>query len=89
MNESLGQAVLELLLFLSTAEDETVDPDAAIEQLEQAAALLQRMTPADQRDLTALAERLAEKAKTPARAKALRGMGAALGLEAGKSPKRR
>jgi hypothetical protein len=48
MNDTLVRAILDLAVFLEFADDQTVDPDAAIEALEQLSSTLMGMDPADQ-----------------------------------------
>lgn len=82
MNQALLQVVVDMILFLTLSDDETVDQDAAIEQLEHIAATLKQL-PGDERDqfLTFVAERAAQ-SDDPKRSEVLRSLPEQLGLAA-------
>jgi hypothetical protein len=85
MNRTLMRAVLDAAAFLELADDETVDPDAAVEQMEQMAATLAGLSPEDRAELLGFAAESAEEARRAGdeeRAEFLEGFGAGFGLDA-------
>jgi hypothetical protein len=58
--ETLARIVLDLLLFLELSDDSTVDPDAAVTQMESVAANLQALAPNDRGQFVALTEQYAD-----------------------------
>ena len=61
MNESLVRAILDVAVFLEFADDETVDPDAAVGAMEQLSATLQGMSLGDQAAFAIAVRRLSSR----------------------------
>jgi hypothetical protein len=51
MNEHLTKAIVDIAIFLEFTNEEYLNPDIAVEAMEQLAAQLQEMPEGDQRDL--------------------------------------
>lgn len=64
MNRILMRTIVEAVAFLSLSDDTTVDPDAAVGQLEQIASLLRELSQEDQDALTSYIQELANIAIT-------------------------
>jgi hypothetical protein len=83
MNENLMQAVVEAAVFVGTADEDTVDEDAAVEQLEQMAYFLKRLSAEEQREFVDFVKRHADEAAqrgSAERAEFLRSLPSNLGL---------
>lgn len=59
MNKSLMLAVLEMAMFFELSEDDVIDPDIAVNQLEQLGSILQNLSPGDREELIAYTRELA------------------------------
>lgn len=83
MYELLVTALLDLLAFLELSGDDTVDPDAAVEQLEEAARTLRQLGEEDRERLVATIEAAAAREEDPARRAFFLATPEALGLRGG------
>ncbi|HEX8281835.1 MAG TPA: hypothetical protein VF588_00535 [Pyrinomonadaceae bacterium] len=86
MNRTLMRAVLDAAAFLELADDETLDPDTAVEQMEQLAATLAELTPEERAELLSFAAESAAGARAAGdeeRAEFLASFGESFGLDGG------
>jgi hypothetical protein len=74
------QAVAEVVVFLELAPDERLDPDLAVEQLEQLAVLLQQLDDDERRSFIEFVQRQAERETSDDRRRVLLELPEALGL---------
>lgn len=80
MSQALLQIVVDLVSFLANSDDETVNADAAVEQLEMVAATLKQMPPAERDQFLAFVETAASQATDHNRSEFLRSLPDQLGL---------
>ncbi|WP_431263007.1 hypothetical protein ACQ859_23485 [Roseateles chitinivorans] len=78
-----ARALANTALVFEFSEDSQVDPDLAIQSLEQMASDLQRLSPDDQRALTEAFRNLSSDYAHPAHAAFVAGLGGSLGLAGG------
>ncbi len=60
MNSVLMKAIVECAIFLGMANDDIVNPDAAVVQLEQLSFLLKQLSIEEQRDFCRFIDKLAQ-----------------------------
>lgn len=58
MNPILMKAIIDLAAFLELSDDDTVDPDAAVQQLEELVAALSQLTIPEREELVAYVDEL-------------------------------
>jgi sugar diacid utilization regulator len=71
-DELLVRALLQAAHFFATSRDETIDPDAALYEIDRIAECLQAMSSEAQAEFVRLLERMADKERKPAFAAFLR-----------------
>jgi hypothetical protein len=84
MNRTLMRAVLDAAAFLELADDEILDPDAAVEQMEQMAVTLAELAPDERAGLLRFAAESAVEARASGdeeRAEFLESFGESFGLD--------
>jgi len=59
MNPTLMRAVAECIVFLNLSSDDEVDPDVAVEQLEQLASIMQQLTANERAEFADFTQKLA------------------------------
>lgn len=83
MNRTLMRALLDAATFFELADDETLDPDSAVEQMEQMAVTLVGLSPDERAGLLRFAAEVAEEARRAGdeeRAEFLENFGESFGL---------
>ena len=84
MNKALIVAIANLAAFLELSDDDVVDPDAAVQQLEDLGATLKELHSAELRilcrSLSEYADEERERGASPERVGVLRGLAEHLGL---------
>lgn len=79
-NEPLMDAVVQMVLFLEFSDPEMVDEDAAIGMMEQIAATLQKLGPADKDQFLGYLRRRASQAESEKVRQSLENLASNLGL---------
>jgi hypothetical protein len=80
-DENLVRALLQAAFFFATSDDQTIDPDAALFEIDRIAECLQAMEPPERRAFVAMLKRMADRERKPAFADFLRGFAGDNGLE--------
>jgi hypothetical protein len=60
MNQFLMRAVAEYAIFLGLAKEEDVNPDVAVEQLEQLSDIMKQLSPAEQAEFANFVRNMAD-----------------------------
>jgi hypothetical protein len=60
MNQSLMRAVAEYAIFLGLAKEEDVNPDVAVEQLEQLSRIMKQLTQTEREEFANFTRKMAE-----------------------------